>query len=270
MILTIKHTTNYSYSEPLRESIQLLRLTPFNHHRQSIIEWHLETPGALIPFVDWFNNKSHLLNINRQIKLIEIIASGKVEVDKDKPNPEKGTLPLEYYLNHTELSNLHSGMVELSNQVKLRYQYCNTTDLGTKVSMLDYLSAQILEIVPYTRGITHSANTASEAFILGGGVCQDHTHIFIACCRLMKFPARYVSGYLYTTDESHTASHAWAEVWLNNAWYSFDISNQCRAGEHHIEMAYGLDYLDAGPIRGCRIGGGSEQITVSSLVSNNQ
>lgn len=67
MILTIKHTTNYSYSEPLRESIQLLRLTPFNHHRQSIIEWHLETPGALIPFVDWFNNKSHLLNINRQI-----------------------------------------------------------------------------------------------------------------------------------------------------------------------------------------------------------
>ena len=80
----------------------------------------------------------------------------------------------------------------------------------------------------------------------------------------LGMPARYVIGYLHTSD----ASHAWAEVWLNNAWRSFDISNQRQAGERHVELAYGLDYLDASPIRGSRVGGGEEQLSVISLVSD--
>ena len=77
-----------------------------------------------------------------------------------------------------------------------------------------------------------------------------------------------MSGYLHTDDTSHLASHAWAEAWVNNAWHSFDISNQCPAGEQHIELAYGLDYLDACPIRGSRVGGGQEQMVVFSLVTD--
>jgi len=270
MILTVNHNTTYSYSELLRQSIQVLRLTPFNHQRQTVIDWSITAPGKITPFTDCFKNKSHMLLIDDYLTSITIKAIGKIEVFPSIPNQDKGTLPLEYYLNHTELANLHSGMIEMAYQSRTEYNPTNSEEPQVRINMLNHLSSQILATVPYTRGVTHAANTASEAFILGGGVCQDHTHIFIACCRLLKIPARYVSGYLYTTDESHTASHAWAEAWLGNAWYSFDISNQCNAGESHIEMAYGLDYLDAGPIRGCRLGGGTEQISVSSLVSNNQ
>lgn len=272
MILTVNHNTTYSYSESLRHSIQVLRLTPFNHHRQKVIEWNIVTQGIITGFEDWFENQSHLLILNDNSSVINILATGKVEVQPTTPNYKQGILPLEYYLNHTELANLHPGMVELSQSSTREYNLAKNTDIWTQINALNHISQQVLAAVPYTRGVTHSANTASEAFILGGGVCQDHTHIFIACCRLLKIPARYVSGYLYTTDDSHTASHAWAEAWLDNAWYSFDVSNQCSAGETHIEMAYGLDYLDAGPVRGCRLGGGQEQIHVSSLVSssNNQ
>ena len=37
-------------------------------------------------------------------------------------------------------------------------------------------------------------------------MCQDHAHVFIACCRHLGVPARYVSGYLFTEDQSEVAS----------------------------------------------------------------
>ena len=94
----------------------------------------------------------------------------------------------------------------------------------------------------------------------GAGVCQDHTHAFLACARSLGIPARYVSGYLCTEDASHLASHAWAEAWLDDGWYSFDVTNRLARPERHLKLAVGLDYLDACPVRGMRRGGGGEQM----------
>jgi transglutaminase-like putative cysteine protease len=43
--------------------------------------------------------------------------------------------------------------------------------------------------------------------------------------------------------------HAWAEVWLNGRWQSFDITNNTRHLNQHLRLATGLDYLDACPAR---------------------
>jgi transglutaminase-like putative cysteine protease len=76
-----------------------------------------------------------------------------------------------------------------------------------------------------------------------------------------------VSGYLYSEDSEHLASHAWAEAWIDNAWYSFDVTNQLAIPERHLKLAVGLDYLDACPVRGMRRGGGCEQMHAKVLVS---
>jgi transglutaminase-like putative cysteine protease len=80
-------------------------------------------------------------------------------------------------------------------------------------------------------------------------------------------PSRYVSGYLYSEDCEHLASHAWAEAWIDDAWYSFDVTNELARPERHLKLAVGLDYLDACPVRGMRRGGGSEQMHAKVLVS---
>ena len=36
----------------------------------------------------------------------------------------------------------------------------------------------------------------------GMGVCQDFAHLAVAMCRSVGIPARYVSGYLFTTDDA--------------------------------------------------------------------
>src|SRR5206468_1604559 len=74
------------------------------------------------------------------------------------------------------------------------------------------LAAAVLEKMPFRPGDTGVSSTAAEAFATGAGVCQDHTHVFIACCRYLGIPARYVSGYL-CSGGAQAASHAWAEAW---------------------------------------------------------
>jgi transglutaminase-like putative cysteine protease len=66
------------------------------------------------------------------------------------------------------------------------------------------------------------------------------------------------------------ASHAWAEAWVVDRWRSFDIANSRQAGEDHIKLAVGADYLDACPIRGTRIGGGGETMVAVASVAQSQ
>ncbi|MNG11944.1 Transglutaminase-like superfamily protein [compost metagenome] len=118
----------------------------------------------------------------------------------------------------------------------------------------------------YTPGTTEVETSAAQAFAGRSGVCQDHTHAFLACARSLGVPARYVSGYLFSEASEHLASHAWAEAWLDDAWYSFDVTNQLARPERHLKLAVGLDYLDACPVRGMRRGGGCEQMHAKLVV----
>jgi transglutaminase-like putative cysteine protease len=61
----------------------------------------------------------------------------------------------------------------------------------------------------------------SEVLKLRKGVCQDFTHLMIACLRSLGFAARYVSGYLETLPpkgkvklQGSDASHAWVSVYV--------------------------------------------------------
>jgi transglutaminase-like putative cysteine protease len=100
-------------------------------------------------------------------------------------------------------------------------------------------------------------------------VCQDHAHIFVACCRWLGIPARYVSGYLGAGADGRMASHAWAEAWLEGqGWRSYDVANRIRPAGKHVRVAIGLDYLDACPVRGFRRGGAGESLDVEVRVND--
>src|SRR5690606_34627238 len=96
---------------------------------------------------------------------------------------------------------------------------------------------------------------------------QDHAHVFIACCRSLGIPARYVSGYLHADDDGHLSSHAWVEAWLEDRWQTFDVTNGLLSPSRHLKLAIGLDYMEACPVRGVRWGGDNECLSASAAVS---
>src|SRR5262249_57910500 len=70
---------------------------------------------------------------------------------------------------------------------------------------------------------------------------------------------------------AHASGHAWADAYVEHlGWVSFDPSNRSGATEAYIRTATGLDYAEAGPIRGVRSGGGSETMTYSVMFPSQQ
>jgi transglutaminase-like putative cysteine protease len=102
------------------------------------------------------------------------------------------------------------------------------------------------------------------------GVCQDFSHLQIACMRSLGLPARYVSGYLRTRPPAgrprlvgSDASHAWCSAWCPGfGWVDFDPTNNCVPSDGHITLAWGRDYSDVSPIRGVLLGGAKHTLKV--------
>jgi len=64
------------------------------------------------------------------------------------------------------------------------------------------------------------------------------------------------------TDEQ-TASHAWAEAHVDGlGWVGFDAANNVCPNDRYVRLATGLDYRDAAPISGVRLGGAVESLAV--------
>ena len=104
----------------------------------------------------------------------------------------------------------------------------------------------------------------------GYGVCQDHAHLFIACARVLGIPARYVSGYLYSSggESGSVASHAWAEAYVEGlGWVGFDPAHGVCMTDRHVRVAVGPDYLEAAPARGAQVGGADEVLAVKVNVA---
>jgi transglutaminase-like putative cysteine protease len=264
MRISIDHTTRYVYEAPVRYSTQYLRLVPRSTSRQRVVQWRLDTPATPLELLDGYGNILHVLTIIRPINEIAIRASGIVETSSsidEEPDPIKLS-PL-LFLRPTPLTRAEGPIPDFAERFRRR---------SGMLSGLRDLAGAVLEKLPFQSGITAVHSTAAEAFEAANGVCQDHAHVFIASCRHLGIPARYVSGYLYSTgrDEAVVASHAWAEAWVVDRWRSFDITNDRAAAEHHIRLAIGADYLEASPVRGIRSGGGEEQMITSALVGADQ
>jgi transglutaminase-like putative cysteine protease len=264
MRISIDHVTRYFYDHPVRYSTQYLRLVPPTTLRQRVIEWQLETPGTPLELKDGYGNILHVLTIDRPMSEIVIRSRGIVETSSamDEEIDETRLSPL-LFLRSTLLTRAEGALGEFAEKFRRR---------ATSLSGLTDLSRALLEKLPFQSGVTGVHSTAVEAFDAGNGVCQDHAHVFIACCRQLGVPARYVSGYLLTDGDAEdvVASHAWAEAWVVDRWRSFDVTNSRPAGEHHIRLATGADYLDASPVRGIRRGGGEERMVANAVVGTDQ
>jgi transglutaminase-like putative cysteine protease len=257
MHLSIRHNTVYQYSEPLIYSIQQLKLTPKDGFGQRVKNWTISVNAHMHEYQDCHGNIVHTAVIDNQHHEICIVAKGEIETGLKVPLHNEA-MPLVVFLRNTELTSADLTLQDFIGQFA---PLMNIDDLQR-------LSEAIIAKVPYHRGTTGVYTSASQAFMAGAGVCQDHAHIFIACCRRLGVPARYVSGYLFTDDGHLLDSHAWVDAWLTDiGWVSVDVSNLCMADAKYVRLATGLDYHEASPVKGLRVGGGLETLNVGVSIS---
>jgi transglutaminase-like putative cysteine protease len=247
MKFSVTHELNYSYDSPVRLSTQYLRLTPRDTARQKVIDWKIETPGQAMRTSDGYGNVLHVLTLDKPVSEIWIHAAGTVETSAalDELSDFTGT-PLSplLFLRPTGLTRVDANLTRIAEAFRHR---------ADTLPGLRELAAAIHEDKPEASG-------------------EQATHSFIACCRHLGVPARYVSGYIYSpraASAEQMALDAWAEAWVVDRWHSFDVRNRLPIGEAHVKIAVGADYLDACPIRGVRTGGGAETLVAQAHVMTN-
>jgi len=263
MQLHIRHETLYSYGEPVKRSVQNLRLTPRRDPMQRALSWNIAAPGRQHPQIDAYGNVVHLLTLDEPHREIRIVVDGVVDIQDNEGAklPDEGTLSPLAYLGETPLTRADDPIIAFAAQELARN--------GDRQANLLRLADSIHGAVQYETGSTDVHESASRAFARGKGVCQDQAHVFIACCRSAGIPARYVSGYFYAGNSDEIASHAWVDAWLGHdaGWMSIDVTHQSLIGGKHCRLAVGRDYLDACPVRGVRRGGGAEEMKVAVTVA---
>lgn len=259
MKLFVHHSTSYRYGAPVARSTQYIRLTPCDSVRQKVIDWRLDLPAPGIPISDAFGNSTHLLTLSQPHDSIAIRASGTVEVAEVDDGEPAGVLDPRIFLRGTALTQADAAILALCDPMR---RLVATRPL---IGVSD-LVASVIDHIAWNSRATDADTTAAQAFAATAGVGQDRVHLLLTCCRALGLPARYVSGYGYTRDLSAVASQAWAEVWLSHRWVAFQLAETAVPDGALIKLAVGLDYRDASPVRGVRLGGGQERLSTHAQV----
>ncbi|AHM05614.1 hypothetical protein roselon_03356 [Roseibacterium elongatum DSM 19469] len=264
MRLRIEHTTTYDFDQPVHYGLQQLRLTPKSRAGQAVVTWAMSIEGGSVQteFNDHHQNRVSLIAFDTDATSVEVRCAGEVETADmhGVVGKHAGFAPLWFFQKSTELTRAGPNVRRLAKGLR--------DEVAEDLPRLHALSARIIEEVPYEIGTTHAATSAEDAIENGGGVCQDHAHIFVAAARALGYPARYVSGYLMMTDRIHQdASHAWAEAHVDGlGWVGFDVSNGYSPDPRYVRVATGLDYRDAAPISGMHFGGAGEAMAIDIIV----
>jgi transglutaminase-like putative cysteine protease len=267
MQLWIRHETTYAYTAPQAYSIQQLHLTPRVEAQQHVLSWQLSAAGQLHGYTDAYGNLSHMLTLNAAHSTLAIVAAGVVETSAP-PGGRIGngdTLPPLVYTAPTRFTAATPAVADfLDSCLPSGAALPSTADCMR-------LAQAIVGAVRYQSGTTEVGTTAGAALELGAGVCQDHAHLFLACCHARGWPARYVSGYIDPGNTGHAASHAWVDAWVEDAgytgWISLDVTHARLMTDAYCRLAVGRDYDSAAPVRGVRRGGGDETMAASVRVS---
>lgn len=266
--LAIRHETRYRFARPAAYTIQRLRMTPRSEPLQQTLQWQISSPGIRRGMTDAFGNHGDIVTLTTPHDEVRIIVSGAVVIQPPQQGriPERMLLPVLAFTVPTHLTE----PTDAIRQFASRYLRTARSDSAQLLG----LAEAVCGAVSYRPGATAISSTASDALRLGQGVCQDHAHLFIACCHAIGVPVRYVSGYIHPGDGEvgHGATHAWVDAWVEepgySGWVAVDITHSRLQSADYCRVAVGRDYESVAPVRGIRRGGGDETLFVQVSVAH--
>ncbi len=273
MLLRVQHETKLSYSEPVSETVFDVRMAPPSDEDQTNLGYRLRIdPAAPVTiYRDGFGNRVDLFNILSAYHELIIRATSIVRTHRGSA-PESRLAELEWVADAAE----SLGARDLAEYLQPSPLVKPCPELDEFVAGLPRPEGRLLDVVNrlteavqtrlvYEKKVTSARTPVGEALRLSRGVCQDFAHLFLAACRGIGLPARYVSGYIHQPGE--IATHAWCQVWTGkNGWVDVDPTRSTLASDDYIKLAVGRDYSDVPPNRGVWKGRADETIAVTVKV----
>jgi transglutaminase-like putative cysteine protease len=278
-IYKIKHITNYLYDQPVYDSINQILLYPVQDYFQKVIHHSLKISNkpAVDVFNDKFGNRLGIFSILSPHSQLNITSHVEVEV-QPIIEPVSAKSPSELWKEYDDLaSNIfyRDFLTVESNIHSVDIQQLVTSLLDVGLNPLEnakLFSAYIFTHFEYRQGVTSIETDIDDIWQLKAGVCQDFAHMLLVLLRMIKIPARYVSGYIcpkHHEFRGEGATHAWVEIFVPDyGWIGIDPTNNCIASDKHVRIAVGRFFKDCTPVKGIFKGNLNHKLEVSVIVEN--
>jgi len=270
--LQISHRTGFTYAGPVASSYNEARMSPCTDSHQNVLDSRVTVRPYVRTFTyrDYWDTLVTVFDVHAPHETLDVLADALVETS---PAGEFGdglswselTAPqVTERWPEVMLPTPRTALDEELTALAADLRGAHATPAAAASAVCDIVHEKI-EYVPGSTGVQ---TDAVQVWRQRKGVCQDISHLSIGLLRALGLPARYVSGYLYPTEDAELRdavtgqSHAWVE-WFDGSWRAFDPTNGIPIGERHVMVGHGRDYADVPPLKGLYAGPANTGQTVA-------
>jgi transglutaminase-like putative cysteine protease len=280
MRLDIRYRTTFIYDDIVSESQNELRACPISDEHQELVRYRVTVAPAtkVASYIDYWGTRVDTFGHRSPHVGLEVLAEATVDT---KPRPQPTGFSRPEGLGTPTFLDQHSEFLERTPHCDWGSAVANLAAEQVRLAGPDVVS-RVLALhrlvgtsVEYRKGITEVGEPVDMVLAHGFGVCQDFAHLAVSFCRSQGIPARYVSGYLFTRDETaldeteleddepvRVQTHAWFEAAIPGwGWFGLDPTNQQAVGQRHVKIGHGRDYDDVKPLRGVFSGAAGAMVT---------
>ncbi len=295
-LLTVRHTTVYRYSEPVRLGEHRMMFRPRESHDLRLLRTTLNIfphPAELRWLHDVFDNSvaiatfgggtTELLQFDSTVTLehletalpdyaLEIEAQRYPFSYPDEDGPDLVRARIRHYPGD-----------EVSRWAARFVSSAGSTDT---MGLLQAMTVGISHEFTYVRRPEKGVQRPEDTLRLRSGSCRDFALFMMEAVRSLGLAARFVSGYIFVPDTnegdgadltgtiqgaatvSGGATHAWMQVYLPGAgWVDFDPTNSVVGNRNLIRVAVAWDHGQALPLWGSFFGAASSYLGMDVNVS---
>lgn len=193
MRLAIRHISRYQFDDQATHALQRLRLRPQSGPGQTVRAWQVTIDGVepTLSYADGLGNRIDLVRHDRSAKAeIVVVAAGVVET-QDRAGilgNSEGYAPPWIFERETALTKAGDTVRALTEALPIEPH---------GLDALHWLMTEVHGRIAYAPNLAADAPVDAETALQSGeGTSRDHAHAFIAAARVLKIPARYISGYV--------------------------------------------------------------------------
>jgi len=261
MRFSVRHETLYRYDRPVRLAPHILRLNP-RHEGGRMLAKRLSIepqPVAQEEAIDRFGNRVTHLRFEGECQCLRVDSRFELQTSPVAPLPAHDLPPLPWAAQADD--DLADYRADFGPDGAVQnFAAALAAERGhAALPFLHHLNSTLFARIDRKIRFEGAANTPAHTLASGRGACRDLTVLFMAACRSLGMPARFVSGYQAQADtpDGRRHLHAWPEVFLPGiGWRGFDPTHGTTVGDGHVALCAAPDQAATMPVEGGFYGNG--------------
>jgi transglutaminase-like putative cysteine protease len=240
-LLTIRHTTEYSYRQPVSFGEHRIMMRPRESFDQRLLRADLHIspyPSELRWLHDVLGNSVAIALFDTRASALRVVS----EMTLDHIPLECDQIDIEDYARHFPFTYASEDMPDLLRSIERQYldigrvidrwanEFLRRDGPTDTLALLTDMATTIKQSFTYVPRHEKGTQSPIETLTLRQGTCRDFAVLMIEAVRALGMAARFVSGYVYNPGGSERVgggnTHAWVRVFLpGSGWIEFDPTN---------------------------------------------